>query len=69
MGIWDGAGATKSWLHSATVKKYFGVIKKSREETQILYLDDKRNAQRWQWSINLRKILMTEGYGVGTREC
>ena len=23
MGIWDGAGATKSWLHSGTLKKVF----------------------------------------------
>ena len=56
IGIWHSAGVTKSWLHPATLKKSFALIKNSLEATEILYLDDERNAQRWQWNTNWRHV-------------
>ena len=42
--------------------------KDSVQATEILYPGYMRNAQRWQWSMNLRKILITGRYGAGSRE-
>ena len=53
-GIWHGAGATKSWLYSVTLKKSFALIKRCVKAIEIFYLDDSRNAQRWQWHTNWR---------------
>ena len=52
MGIWPGAGATRSWLHSPSWSKSFVGIKKSVNSAEIVYLDEKRNGQRWQWNTN-----------------
>ncbi len=54
MGIWDGAVATRSWLHSTRIKKSFGWLKKNVNWNEIFYLDDTRNAQNWQWDSNWR---------------
>ena len=59
MGILDGAGATKSWFHSATLTKSFALIKQSLSSAEIFYLDAKRNAQRWQWNTNMRQKTLT----------
>ena len=55
IGIWHSAGATKSWLHSPGRSKSFAVIKNSFNSTEILCLDEKRNAQRWQSNTNWRR--------------
>ena len=55
IGIWHSAGATKSWLHSPGRSKSFAVIKNSLNSTEILCLDEKRNAQRWQSNTNWRR--------------
>ena len=34
-GIWHGAGATKSWLHSATLKKSFVLIEKASRQPKF----------------------------------
>ena len=39
MGIYDGAGATKSWLPSATLKKSFALIGQSLKDTETFYLN------------------------------
>ena len=55
MGIWDGAGATKSWLHSGTLKKVFCPDKK---KSQL-----KRNflSGWWEkrWTMTMRNELET----------
>ena len=53
-GVWHASGVTKSGLHSATLKKSFALISKCLKATESLYLDDRRNAQRWQWHTNWR---------------
>ena len=52
-GIWHGAVATKSWLHLPSCKSFVG-IKKILNWTEIVYPDEKRNAQRWQSTMNWR---------------
>ena len=54
IGIWDDAGATRSWLHSATLKKSCALISKTLTVIEIFFLGDERNAQRWQWHTNWR---------------
>ena len=53
-GAWHGAGATKSWFDSATLKKSFALNSKCFKTTEMFYLDEKRNAQKWQWNTNRR---------------
>ena len=50
--IWHSAGATKSWFHSATLKKSLALIKSGLKATEVVYLIDRRNAQRSQWHTN-----------------
>ena len=54
IGIWDVAGATRSWLHSGKEKKSYAEIQKSLNSTEILHLDEKRNAQRWGQDMNYK---------------
>ena len=51
-GIWHGAGATRSWLHSPRLSMSFAVIEKSLNSTEMFHLDEKRKAQRWQSNTN-----------------
>ena len=54
MGTWDGAGATRSWLHSPGWSKFLVLIRKSLNSTKLFHLGERRNAQRWQSSTNWR---------------
>ena len=54
IGKWYGAGSITSWLHSASPGKSFALMKHSVKATEVFYLDDKRNAQRYQWDTNWR---------------
>ena len=54
IGILDAAGDTTSWFHSATLNKSCALAKNSLNSNEILYLDDKRNTQRYQSNTNWR---------------
>ena len=69
-GVWHGADARKSWLHSSTLTKSLALISKWLKATEILYLGDKRNARRLTAKHEFEKrILITGRYGAGTHEC
>ena len=50
----DDAGATRSWLHSTSWSMSFALVKKGFKSTEVFYLDDRKNAQRWQSNTNWR---------------
>ena len=52
MGVGDSAGAMRSRLHSPSWSKSFASIKKSLNSSEVFYLDDKRNPQRWKSNTN-----------------
>ena len=53
-GTWHVAGATTFWLHSPSWSKSFASIQKRLNSTEVFYLDEKRNAQRWQSNTKWR---------------
>ena len=63
-GIWHSADVTKSWLHSPRWSKSFAVIEKRLSSSDIFYLDDKRNAERWQSNTNERQKNLDERNGM-----
>ena len=62
MGIWDGAGATKSWLHSGTLKKVFCPDKKKSQLKRNFSIGMMRE-KRWtmdheKWIGDTKKIIL-----------
>ena len=68
IGIWQGAGVTKSWLQSPGRSKSFAGNKNSLNSNELFYLDAKRNVQRWQsntnWGHKKSKSWCVKGYGA-----
>ena len=65
-GIWQGAGATKSWLHSGTLKKSFALIKKvSRQPKYSIWVIRETLRDDNRMRIRVKKILMSERVSCG----
>ena len=71
IGIWHGAGATKSRLFSAILKKSFALIKKVSTQPKFfirMIRETLRNDSETRMGNTRRWILMTDRYGAGTCE-
>ena len=75
-GVYGMVRVPRSWLYSASVKKYFVALHQENvlRTTEIFDVDDKRNAQRWQsdHELEIHKRINPDDWKIrcaSTRKC